>query len=526
MPVSRIFVEQLIGLARPLSSGLARAGAPSIGARLLNVLAHRVPERRLKADLLVEAAELELSHGLTPRRLKAAYAAELACADVLLKEGNKAAATASAAKALMLAFHRVPHLDGLTSPLAEDPQGFTAALQRSRVMRAMAKPRGRTAPAAPPPAAPPPAGRPLRLLIVNRANANFLPLITDWYERHPDVEVRTLDLAADPDLAPLANGLGRMMARAVGGQAAYGRAVEQALRPHLDWADTVFVDWCSAGAAFLTLVDPGTTRVVIRLHSFETFSYWPHVMDFSRVDDLVFVGDHVRDLTAAAVPRLLAEGAPRLSVIHNAMDLSSYRRPKHPEARFTLGLVGIGQVAKDPRWAVEVLRLLRRHDDRFRLLLVGSGLNSDSSPAVRHYHGRLEQDLAKLEASGAVRRVGQTDDVPGALEEVGTILSTSVRESFHCALVEGAASGAVPVVRDWPFFADGDHGARTLFPQEWVVGTPEAAARRILEVTATEEAWLKAGQAAAEHALSAWDWTVVRDDFDRLLLDDHGDGRP
>ncbi|MFJ6122281.1 glycosyltransferase [Streptomyces sp. NPDC092129] len=516
MPVSRISAEQLIGLARPMSSGLARAGAPALGARLLNVLAHRIPKRRLKADLLFEAAELELSHGLTPRRLKAAYAAELACADQLLKAGDKAAATGSAAKALMLAFHRVPQLDGLTSPLAEDPQGYTAALQRSRVMRALAKPRGRTAPAAPPPE-----GRPLRLLLVNRANANFLPLITDWYERHPDVEVRTLDLAADPNLAPLAKGLGRMMSRAVGGQAAYGRAAEQALRPHLDWADTVFVDWCSAGAAFLTLVDPGTTRVVVRLHSFEAFSYWPHIMDFSRVDDLLFVGAHVRDLTTASVPRLLAEGAPRLSVIHNAMDLSSYRRPKHPDARFTLGLVGVGQVAKDPRWAVEVLRLLRRHDKRYRLLLVGGGLNTESSPAVRRYHGRLEQDLAKPEVSGVVRRIGQTEDVPAALEEVGTILSTSVRESFHCALVEGAASGAVPVVRDWPFFADGDNGARTLFPKEWVVGTPEEAARRILGVTATEETWLKEGQAAAEHALSAWDWTVVRDDFDRLLLGRH-----
>lgn len=127
--------------------------------------------------------------------------------------------------------------------------------------------------------------------------------------------------------------------------------------------------------------------------------------------------------------------------------------------------MGIGQIAKDPRWAVEVLRLLRRHDDRYRLLLVGGDLNTESSPAVRLYHDRLERDLAKLEPSGAVRRVGQTDDVPGVLEEIGTILSTSVRESFHCALVEGAASGAVPVVRDWPFFADADNGARTLFPR-------------------------------------------------------------
>ncbi|MER5749964.1 glycosyltransferase [Streptomyces sp. NPDC002088] len=206
-------------------------------------------------------------------------------------------------------------------------------------------------------------------------------------------------------------------------------------------------------------------------------------------------------------------------MIHNAMDLATLQRPKRPDARFTLGLVGVGQVAKDPRWAVEVLRLLRKHDDRYRLLLVGGGLNADAGPAARAYHDRLERDLARLEPSGAVRRFGQTDDIPAVLEEVGVILSASVRESFHCGFVEGA-SGAVPVARDWPFFADGDNGARTLFPQEWVVATPEEAARRILACTANEETWLKGGQAAAEHALSAWDWTVVRDDFDRLLLRD------
>ncbi|MFC4503258.1 MULTISPECIES: glycosyltransferase [Streptomyces] len=521
MPVSRIPAERLVTPARWVSSRLAGAGAPSMAARLLNVLAKYAGEARLKADLLTDAAELELSHGLTPRRLRAAYAAELACADALHKEGQKAAAIGSATKALLLAFHRVPHLDGLASPLADDPKGFTAPLHRSRVMRAAAKPRGRKEPAAPPPD-----GRPLRLLVVHRANANFLPLITERYEGHAGVEVRTLDLATDPELAPLAKGLRRMVGRFAGSQAAYGRAVEEALRPHYDWADTVFVDWCAVGAAFMTLADPGTAQVIVRLHSYEAFTYWPQIMDFSRVDDLIFVGDHLRDLVTAAVPRLTADGAPRLHVIHNAMDLSAYRRPKRPDARFTLGLVGVGQVAKDPRWAIEVLRLLREHDDRYRLLLVGGGLKPDAGPAVRAYHDRLERDLARLEPSGAVRRVGQTDDVPGVLEEIGVILSSSVRESFHCGFVEGAASGAVPVARDWPFFAGREHSARSLFPAEWVTGTPQEAARRVLECTASEEAWLKAGQAAAEHALSVWDWTVVRDGFDRLLLGGHRKVQP
>jgi hypothetical protein len=123
----------------------------------------------------------------------------------------------------------------------------------------------------------------------------------------------------------------------------------------------------------------------------------------------------------------------------------------------------------------------------------------------------------ELVQDGAIVNVGRTEDVPGALKEIGVILSTSVRESFHCALVEGAASMAVPVVRDWPFFAGRPHGPRTLFPAEWVVDTPEQAAKRVLAVTATEEVWQDEGAAAAAHAISTWDWSVTQHLFDDVL---------
>ncbi|MEE3920635.1 glycosyltransferase [Micromonospora sp. BRA006-A] len=177
-------------------------------------------------------------------------------------------------------------------------------------------------------------------------------------------------------------------------------------------------------------------------------------------------------------------------------------------------------MAKDPRWAIDVLRKLREHDERANLTLIGSNFNNRTSKPAKDYGRLLAKDLAELEPLGAVRRYGQTDDVPGALQEVGVILSTSVRESFHCGLVEGAASGAVPVVRDWPFFAGKPHGARTLFPADWMADTPAEAAERILAVTATEQAWAEAGRAASEHVLKTWDWAVTQADYDRLLLGD------
>jgi glycosyltransferase involved in cell wall biosynthesis len=336
------------------------------------------------------------------------------------------------------------------------------------------------------------------------------------------VEVRFLDIGADSVREPLTRRTDELLEHLLAGRSRFGRQVADWLGPHLDWADTVFIDWCVSTAALFTLLDPGGTRVIVRIHSFELFSHWPHVVDFARVDDVVVVSEHMRDLARAVAPQLRAEIGPRLHVIPNAADLGRFVRPKTAQARFTLGLVGVGSVVKDPRWTLDVLRLLRQHDPRYRLFMIGNGLDPATSAPVREYDALLRLDLDELEAAGAgagaVRRIGHTDDVAVALTDIGVIVSSSVRESFHVALVEGAASGAVPVVRDWPFFAGRATGASTLFPREWVVTTPAEAAQRILDATATESDWLVAGKGATDHAMATWDWGVTRHHFDRLLL--------
>jgi glycosyltransferase involved in cell wall biosynthesis len=279
----------------------------------------------------------------------------------------------------------------------------------------------------------------------------------------------------------------------------------------------VFIEWCSAHSVLLNLIDPGKARVIVRLHSYEAFTPWPHLLDFSRVDDMVFVSAHVRDLVETAVPGLAEGPASKLHVLPLGLRLGRYVKPKSENARFTLGLVGWRQVAKDPLWALQVVRRLRETDERFRLVLVGDPFEAEVSAATRAYGSRLDAELAELVAAGAVQQWGRTNDIPGALTEIGVILSSSVRESFHAGLVEGAASGAVPVVRHWPFFAGRRNGARTLFPAEWVVDTPEQAAARILETTHDSDDWRRTGQAASEHALATWEWDVVKEGYDRLL---------
>jgi glycosyltransferase involved in cell wall biosynthesis len=280
----------------------------------------------------------------------------------------------------------------------------------------------------------------------------------------------------------------------------------------------VFVEWCVVHAVMLNTLDPGNTRIIVRLHSYEAFTIFPHLIDLSRIDDLLFVSEPLREFTRDILPRLRQPDAPRTPVIPNAMRLDRYRQPKTSDARFTLGLVGVNAIAKDPCWALQVLRDLRRRDERYRLVLIGNEFDGSESPTAAAYHRLYVRDVAELEAQGTVRRTGQTDDVPGALTDVGVILSTSVREGFPQGLVEGVASGAVPVVRDWPFFAGREAGARSVFPEHWIVQTPQEAAERVLASTSSEDVWRKAGAAASDHAMANWDWSVIQATYDRLLL--------
>jgi glycosyltransferase involved in cell wall biosynthesis len=117
----------------------------------------------------------------------------------------------------------------------------------------------------------------------------------------------------------------------------------------------------------------------------------------------------------------------------------------------------------------------------------------------------------------AVERPGFTDDVPEALRHIGVIVSSSRREGTHEGLLQGAASGAFPVVRNWPYVAPWG-GARTIVPDEWVVDTTQEGAQMLLAAAQDDRACAERRRAASDWTIQRYDWSVVRPQLDRLLL--------
>ncbi len=398
------------GLARTAMAKLRAAGREDGADDVAVAAAGRMKTAAARAELLVETARAALEQGHSTRLARPAYAAQLALADERLAEGDRSAAAELFTDALKLATHRVLHFDSITSPLADDPTGYTAPLRDSAVATAVRAARGRARSGSTDGVAAT-GTRPVRLLIATRMNADFLTEIREHFDEHPGFETRFVDFAEARELDRFAKNPERIVLQTLTGKPKLPAVAEDVFREHLDWADVVFVEWCTALAALLTQVDPGDTRVVVRMHSYEAFTLWPHLMDMSRVDDMVFVSDHLRDLAVAAIPGLQEAGAPRLHVITNAVDLRRCVRAKRAEARFTLGLVGASKMVKDPRWAIAVLRELRTRDERYRLLLVRGELE-EPTEAARCTSRRFSATSPSSSRSGPCRCSGTPTTSP------------------------------------------------------------------------------------------------------------------
>ena len=506
-------VRTSLHLPAPAGSAAARArwtghllsgrGWPGEAAAVLATAerAERAPGTR--AELGAARALAELAAGREPADLDERTAGTLALADDALSSGELDRAALRLFEALSLAFHPSRHFGARRSPLLADPDGFMAPFWRSHAFARLAS--------SPAPGPRRPRARTRRLLVVAAGNFTFVRDIVADYGRTEGLEVRTLDLDEVPGLGSQLEVRALTRARLRRGMTGERLPVPESVREAIGWADTILVEWGHRALAWVSLLDGVDARVVARVHRYEALTPLPVLTDWAGVDDAVFISPAFRDVVRRTSPGL---DRTRVAVVPNRADLAACRQEKTPRAARTCALIGWDRMVKDPAWALDVLDRLREQDQEWRLLLVGSDEPSEPWPEAVDYFRRVRQRIDA--ASGAVEVRGFTDDVPGALREAGVILSTSLQESAHVSLLQGVASGALPVVRDWPDLA-GWGGPEALYPADWVVSTPDEAAARIAAAGDVPHAG-DAARTAQAWVLSHRDWSAVRPLFDAVVL--------
>jgi glycosyltransferase involved in cell wall biosynthesis len=242
-----------------------------------------------------------------------------------------------------------------------------------------------------------------------------------------------------------------------------------------DWAEVVICEWCGPNAVWYSRHKRPGQRLIVRLHRFELYAPWISEIEIDNVDQVVCVSSHYARLTR----ELTGWPEEKLVVVPNWVDVDQLDRPKFDGVRFHLGMIGAAPARKRPDLALDVLERVRATDPRFTLF-VKTKMAWDywfwKQPEEQQH---LDDVLRRIQTSPLLRGAVVFDrfgpDVAAWLRKIGFVLSTSDDESFHLAPAEGMASGAVPVIRNWP-------GADTIYTRRWIHETADEMADRILEI--------------------------------------------
>jgi glycosyltransferase involved in cell wall biosynthesis len=271
-------------------------------------------------------------------------------------------------------------------------------------------------------------------------------------------------------------------------------------------ADVLFCEWCLGNAAWYSENKRPGQRLVIRLHHQEMGLPYLDRLKWDAVDALILVCKHHTEALARRYP----QQATKLHTIHNVIDAERLDQPKSPESSRTLGFMGFVPKRKSPHVALELLEGLAPNTS-WKLRFLGKQPNEYSWMRFRlrerFYYWKLYRVMRLLTGSGRIQFDDYTDDVPGWFRGVGFVLSTSEHESFHMAVAEGMASGAIPLIRDW-------EGARDIYPEQFIFSTiPEA----VKIIDQSRERRDELGEYCKDYARQHFDRSVILPKISRVI---------
>lgn len=208
---------------------------------------------------------------------------------------------------------------------------------------------------------------------------------------------------------------------------------ENELRTALDNTDIAWFEWCESILA-VAIKWPKKCRYICRLHCYEMFTEWPAIVEWHKVDTLIFVSQFVRDYCVGkfSIPNNIA------TVIHNGVDTDRFAIAEGKAYNKSVAYVGYINYKKGPTLLLQTFRAIYDYDPTFKFNIVGQ----HQDERIRIY---MEHFLR--EAPFLVRFTPWTDDVSNYLADKDFIISTCLLEVCPSyTIMEGMSSGLIPLI--------------------------------------------------------------------------------
>lgn len=243
----------------------------------------------------------------------------------------------------------------------------------------------------------------------------------------------------------------------------------------LGQANIIICEWALGNAVWYSKHVNKFQKLYVRFHRQEIETDFPSQLNLDSIQKIVFVSPLF--LSKACLKFKIPEA--KTMFIPNYVDARKYIITKTQNSDYTLGMIGIVPKMKRFDLALDLLKQLRDVDPRYNLRVKGK-LPEDYPWMIhreeemqwyKNQFSRLEEDRA---LANAVHFDGWGDDVPQWFNDIGYVLSVSDFEAMHLAVAEGASSGTVPVILNWP-------GAKDMYPSSWCYDDLDSMANSILE---------------------------------------------
>lgn len=224
----------------------------------------------------------------------------------------------------------------------------------------------------------------------------------------------------------------------------------------VEWADTVFFDWADNSLIRATnpndelylqsgLTIPKGKHIVCRCHDIDAWCGHYQRIDWTFVDDLIFVGKHIQDLV---MKNLNKPDSLKVHLIKHGIDTDKFTFRKDPVKNNKIAWIGRITHHKCLELALQVLA----ENPDYELHAVGTSLDSWELAYVDDFVKRNNLKFFHYP---------QVESINEFLEDKTYILLTSFKEAFSYAVGEGMAKGLKPLIH-WFY------GAENVWPEKYL----------------------------------------------------------
>ncbi|MDD5529898.1 MAG: glycosyltransferase [bacterium] len=226
--------------------------------------------------------------------------------------------------------------------------------------------------------------------------------------------------------------------------------VEKEIQMAVDWADIVWFEWANdvavIGTNYQGIIGK---KVIVRLHSYEVFANFPPRINWSVVNTLVFVANHIKEILKRKIPDI--EKKVKIEVINNGVDVEKFVY-KTRKPGFNIAYVGYINYKKNPAMALQIIKKLVDIDSRYKLHIAGDF----QEPRYKVY---FEHMIEEMKLKNNVVFYGWQANISEWVKDKNYLLLTSVHEGHPYCVMEAMASGIKPAIHNY-------YGAKEQWPEE------------------------------------------------------------